>query len=54
MADDLIINNIGSAYIGAWVNDIQDGMEHWGELGLASTRALPFTSSDVTSSAMNL
>jgi hypothetical protein len=40
VADDLIINNIGSAYMGAWIDDIQDGLEHWGELGLASTRAL--------------
>jgi hypothetical protein len=49
VADDLIINSIGSAYIGAWVDDIQDGMEHWGELGLASTRALfdPQTRRDV-------
>src|SRR3954452_15231429 len=48
-ADDLIINNIGSAYIGAWVDDIQDGLEHWGEVGLASTRALfdPQTRRDV-------
>jgi hypothetical protein len=48
-ADDLIINNIGSAYLGAWVDDIQNGMEHWGEVGLASTRALfdPQTRRDV-------
>jgi hypothetical protein len=49
IADDLIVNNIGSAYIGAWIDDIQDGLEHWGELGLASTRALfdPQTRRDV-------
>jgi hypothetical protein len=49
LADDLVINNIGSAYIGAWIDDIQDGLEHWGELGLASTRALfdPQTRRDV-------
>ena len=40
VADDLILNNIGSAYMGAWIDDIQSGLEHWGELGLASTRAL--------------
>jgi hypothetical protein len=49
VADDLIINNIGSAYIGAWVDDIQSGLESWGNLGLASTRALfdPQTRRDV-------
>ena len=28
------------AYVNAWINDIDDGLAHWGELGLASTRAL--------------
>ena len=40
VADDLIINNIGSAYLGAWIDDVHVGLQHWGELGLASTRAL--------------
>ena len=28
------------AYVNAWIADIDDGLAHWGELGLASTRAL--------------
>ena len=28
-----------NAYANAWIDDIDDGLQHWGELGLASTRA---------------
>ncbi len=39
LADD-IVNNIVETYLENWIEDIDDGLVHWGELGLASTRAL--------------
>lgn len=29
-----------NAYLNAWIDDIDQGLQHWGELGLESTRAL--------------
>jgi hypothetical protein len=29
-----------NAYVGAWIDDIDDGLRHWSELGLATTRGL--------------
>lgn len=40
LADDLIIQKTGAAYMGAWIQDIEDGLKEWGQLGLGTTRAL--------------
>ena len=39
-ADDLIINDIASAYLGAWIADIQSGLTQWPRLGLEITNLL--------------
>ena len=38
--DDIIFQNIVIGYLNAWIEDIDDGLEEWSKLGLASTRAL--------------
>ena len=38
-ADD-IINNIAETYLEHWIEDVDIALRHWGELGLASTKAL--------------
>lgn len=40
LADDLLIKKTMGAYLEAWVEDIEVGLQHWGDLGLATTRAL--------------
>jgi hypothetical protein len=39
-ADDAIINDIGSAYLGAWIDDIEAGLHEWPRLGLEITNLL--------------
>jgi hypothetical protein len=39
LADD-VINNIVETYVEHWIEDIEDGLEQWPQLGLASTKAL--------------
>ncbi len=39
-ADDLSLTLIAENYLEAWIEDIEDGLEEWGEVGLGSTRAL--------------
>ncbi|MDQ3067783.1 MAG: hypothetical protein M3R12_11645 [Actinomycetota bacterium] len=39
LADD-IINNIVETYVEHWIEDIDDGLQQWPQLGLASTKAL--------------
>jgi hypothetical protein len=40
LADDLIINDIGSAYLGAWIDDIATGLQEWPRIGLELTKLL--------------
>jgi hypothetical protein len=37
---ELAAKEVLNAYLRAWIDDIDDGLRHWSELGLASTRAL--------------
>ena len=36
----LLAKKVLNAYVGAWIDDIDDGLQHWGELGLAVTKGL--------------
>ncbi|HEY0989999.1 MAG TPA: hypothetical protein VGD80_23175 [Kofleriaceae bacterium] len=36
---ELAAKEVLNAYLSAWIDDIDDGLRHWSELGLASTRA---------------
>lgn len=36
---ELAAKEVLNAYLAAWIDDIDDGLRHWSELGLASTRA---------------
>jgi hypothetical protein len=38
--DDLIVNPIIEEYLEHWIEDIEDGLADWGELGMALTKAL--------------
>ncbi len=40
IVDDAIVNDIGSAYLGAWIDDIEVGLQHWPELGQQLSDAL--------------
>lgn len=40
LADDLLIQKTGAAYLDAWIVDIEEGLKEWGQLGLGTTRAL--------------
>ena len=40
LAADLTIDNLVETYLEHWIEDIEDGLENWSDLGLASTRAL--------------
>ena len=40
LASDLTIDNLVETYLEHWIVDIEDGLENWSELGLASTKAL--------------
>ena len=40
VADDAIVNSIGAAYIDAWIDDIEIGLEHWPILGQQLSDAL--------------
>lgn len=40
LADDLLFKKTMGAYLEAWIDDIEVGLQHWGEFGLATTRAL--------------
>lgn len=40
LADDAIVNSIGSAYMGAWIDDITTGLQHWSDFGLQLSKAL--------------
>jgi hypothetical protein len=37
---ELAAKEVLNAYLAAWIDDIDDGLRHWSEFGLASTRAL--------------
>ena len=40
VVDDAVVNSIGSAYIGAWIDDIEVGLQHWPEFGKALSLTL--------------
>ena len=40
VADDLVINEVGAAYLGAWIDDITTGLQAWPRLGLELTNLL--------------
>ena len=40
LADDLIINGMGGAYLEAWIDDIETGLQEWPRLGLELTNLL--------------
>ncbi len=40
LAADLTIDNLVETYLEHWIEDIEDGLKNWSDLGLASTRAL--------------
>ncbi|HET6626732.1 MAG TPA: PKD domain-containing protein [Nocardioidaceae bacterium] len=40
LADDLSLKLIVGNYLDAWIDDIEDGLQEWGRLGLATTRGL--------------
>ena len=46
---DLIFNSFMAAYLEAWIDDIDEGLRNWADVGLATTRALfdPQTRRDV-------
>lgn len=52
LAED-VINDIVETYVENWIEDIDDGLEQWPQLGLASTRALfdPGTARDAANEA---
>ncbi|HSH80291.1 MAG TPA: hypothetical protein VLA19_17330 [Herpetosiphonaceae bacterium] len=37
---DAALDVVFDSYLAAWIDDIDEGLEHWSELGLASTKAL--------------
>lgn len=37
---ELAAKTVLDAYVNAWIDDIDDGLKHWSEFGLASTKAL--------------
>ena len=39
-AADLTIDNLVETYLEHWIDDIEDGLKNWSDLGLASTKAL--------------
>ena len=49
VADDLLLNDLFIDYLDAWIDDIETGLQHWPELGLAISRALfdPQTRRDI-------
>jgi hypothetical protein len=40
IGDDLVVNDIGAAYMRAWIDDIKAGLRQWPELGQQLTAAL--------------
>jgi hypothetical protein len=40
LAADLTIDNLVETYLEHWIEDIEDGLKNWSDLGLASTKAL--------------
>ncbi|MBE2316164.1 hypothetical protein DVA67_009270 [Solirubrobacter sp. CPCC 204708] len=40
LAADLTIDNLVETYLEHWIEDIEDGLKNWSDLGLATTKAL--------------
>ena len=40
LASDLTINNMVETYLEHWIEDVEDGLKNWSDLGLATTKAL--------------
>lgn len=40
LASDLTIDNLVETYLEHWIEDVEDGLKNWSDLGLATTKAL--------------